>query len=206
MPLQTDVRRRFSDTELPIPLSSVRLVFRLVDEETGRDRDVIVRHVRGGAPYLQREQNSPLPRHTRYVAGEDIMIPWPEVAAPSDEAQPGDTMRLDVERQTYMPTLYDPPLPQTSILDELRGDKYARDRQWHEDEYVRMKVLEDARVAWFESRKLHTPQEELSEKRRNEATLAAEKRRAKGPSPSTLKIIQQTLEENKRKKKTMLAA
>ena len=206
MPLQTDVRRRFSDTELPIPLSSVRLVFRLIDEKTGRDRDVIVRYVRGGAPYLQRAQNSPLPRHTRYVAGEDIVIPWPEVDAPSHEAQPGDTMRLDVDRQTYTPTLYEPPLPQASILDELRGDKYARDRKWHEDEYVRMKVLEDARASWFESRKLHTPQEELSERRRNEAVQAARKRRAKGPGPSTLKIIQQTMEENTRKKKTMQPA
>ncbi|EXJ81671.1 hypothetical protein A1O1_07736 [Capronia coronata CBS 617.96] len=199
-------RRPFTSSELPIPIDSVRLVYRLKDEETGRDRDVIVKLIRGGAPYLQREPYSPLPRHTRYIAGEDIEIPWPEVDAPTYQAFESDTHRFDVEFQSFMPSLYDPPLPRSEILDELRDDKYARDREWHDDEYVRMKVLEDARAAWYQQRKLQSPLEQLAEHKLKLAEKRAEEIKKRGLDEETLRIIMETAQSKAPRRQKPLAA
>lgn len=169
---------------------------------------MIVKLLRGGAPYFQRKANSHLPRHTRYIAGEDVVIPWPEDDAKTYQAFSGDTSRLDVEYQTYTPSLYDEPLPQAGILDELRNDKYARDREWHEDEYVRMKILEDARAAWYQQRKLHTPMQELAEQKMQTAEKRAEEIKSQGLTDETIQVILQTQRANgsvARRKKALAA-
>ncbi|EXJ71578.1 uncharacterized protein A1O5_05386 [Cladophialophora psammophila CBS 110553] len=184
----------FSSLELPIPISDVRLVYRLTDPTTGRDRDVIVKYIRGGAPYFQRAPNSPLPRHTRYVAGEDILIPWPEVEAPRYQAFEGDTTRYDVESQTWTPTIYQPPLPSQEIFDNLtEDDKYRRDRAWHEDEYVRMKVLEDARAEWFKERKIQGPLAKMAEEKLRIVAERAESIKQAGMSEETRKILMEEM-------------
>ncbi|KAG9779511.1 hypothetical protein ABEF93_005290 [Exophiala dermatitidis] len=199
-------RIAFQALELPIPIDSVRLVHRLRDERTGRDRDVIVKLLRGGAPYFQREAYSPLPRHTRYVAGEDIEVPWPQVDIPTYQAFEADTSRFDVESQSFIPSLYDPPLPRSGILDELRDDKYARDREWHDDEYVRLKVLEDARAAWYEQRKLQSPLEQLAEYKLELAQKRAEEVKKQGLPEETLKIILETKQSKPQRRQKTLAA
>ncbi|KIX05048.1 uncharacterized protein Z518_05920 [Rhinocladiella mackenziei CBS 650.93] len=199
-------RIKFQGMELPIPISHVRLVHRLTDEETGRDRDVIVQYIRGGAPYFQREAHSPLPRHTRYIAGEDIEIPWPEPEIPSYQAWPSDTSRFEVEHQSFMPSLYYPPLPHPEILNELRNDKYARDREWHEAEYTRMKILEDARAAWYQQRKLQSPKEQLREQRIKDASQKTKEIKERGMSDETIRIIRELQMSKKSRTAKTLAA
>ncbi|EXJ77726.1 hypothetical protein A1O3_09955 [Capronia epimyces CBS 606.96] len=207
IPEGTPTRERvaFQSMELPLPIDSVRLVHRLKDDETGRDRDVIVKLIRGGAPYLQREPYSPLPRHTRYIAGEDVEIPWPEVDTPTYQTFDCDTNRFDVESQSYIPSIYQPPLPRSEILDELRADKYARDREWHDDEYVRMKVLEDARAAWYAQRKLQSPLERLAEHKRKLAEKRIEEIKRQGLSDETMRIISEAQRTKRPRKQTALA-
>lgn len=183
--------RSFQSTELPISIFDVRLVHRLTDETTGRDRDVIVKLLRGGDPYFQREPNSPIPRHTRYIAGEDIEIPWPEVDIPIDEAFDGDTRRYDVEQPTWTPTLFAPPLP-NGIFDELYSDRYSKLRRWHQDEYVRMRVLEDARAMWYAERKIQSPLQRRREEILKVAAQRAEEITRAGMSEETRRLIQET--------------
>jgi len=176
---------------LPLPFDAVRLVARITDDETGFDRDVIVRYLRGGAPYYQREYGSNLPRHTRYIAGEEIMIPWPEEQFTDHELGDFDTTRRDVEEVTHTPSvLSGPPLP-PGVIDELR-DKFSKTRLLHDPEWVATKVVEDARSAWWESRKLQSPLEELHEMKREQSRQQNEARKQAGPSEETLQIIKQT--------------
>ena len=184
----------FSSLELPISITDVRLVHRLTDETTGKDRDVIVKIVRGGAPYIQQNVNSPLPRHTRYIAGEDIEIPWPQADITEYEAFEGDTTRYDVEARTWQPTVYGPPIPEVSgshdIFGELyQGEKYKRDRTWHEDEYVKTKVLEDARAEWYRERKMQGPLETWRDERLRRASERTARIKASGMSEETEMLI-----------------
>ncbi|KAK6376021.1 hypothetical protein LTS17_007272 [Exophiala oligosperma] len=179
---------------LPVPIDTVRLVHKLVDEATGRSRDVIVKHIRYGAPYFQRMPYSQLPRHTRYIAGEDIEIPWPEDDGPTYQAYDGDTLRLDVEAPTFTPSLYTAPL-RPGIMDELRKDRYSPNRKWHEDDYVRMKILEDARASWYTERKVTTPKDELALEKKRLAAERAAQIKEKGVSDQTLSLIEEVLKQ-----------
>jgi hypothetical protein len=95
---------------------------------------------------------------------------------------------MDVDKDTYRPSLFEPPIPVPSITEELTP-KYKMDREWHEDHYVRMKVLEDARSKWYEQRKVQSPAEEAAEKRREQAELRAKQLKSAGPSESTMQLI-----------------
>ncbi|KAI1616135.1 hypothetical protein EDD37DRAFT_99522 [Exophiala viscosa] len=195
-------RMPFQSMELPLPLSAVRLVYRSTDDATGKDRDVIVKHLRGGAPYFQREANSSLPRHTRFIAGEDVEIPWPEDDPQKYQIFNGDTSRFEVEYQSYTPSLDErnPVLPHPSIVDELNEKKYDRDRAWHEDEYVRLKVLEDARAVWYESRKLKTPAMELAEEKKRVAAQRAEEVKQRGVTEATIRLFKEVKSAKKKQK------
>ncbi|EXJ59140.1 hypothetical protein A1O7_06571 [Cladophialophora yegresii CBS 114405] len=175
----------YTSLELPVPIADVRLVHRLTDERTGKDRDVVVKLLRGGAPYIQQPPNSPLPRHTRYIAGEDIEIPWPKLEVPSYQSYEGDTTRYDVESQTWTPTLYAPPVPPAAFDNLIEDEKYKRDRLWHDDEYVRMKVLEDARAEWYMERKIQGPLDTLVAEKIRQASQRTEAIKAAGMSEET---------------------
>ncbi|KIW18587.1 hypothetical protein PV08_02875 [Exophiala spinifera] len=202
--LETPLGTKQSETRpvmsapLPVPIDTVRLVHKLVDEATGHSRDVIVKHIRYGAPYLQRLPYSQLPRHTRYIAGEDIEIPWPEDDAPAYQAYEGDTLRLDVEAQTFQPSLYTAPL-RPGIMDELRTDKYSPNRKWHEDDYVRMKILEDARSRWYTERRITTPKDELAQEKKRLAAERAAQIKEHGVSNQTLSLIGEILRQKEGK-------
>ena len=187
---------KFTAVELPVPIDSVRLIHRLVDPSTGKDRDVVVKLVRGGAPYLQRSENSPLPRHTRYIAGEDIEIPWPKVEAPDYDAWEGDTSRYDVENRTWTPTVYHPPVP-TGVFEDLIGpeNKYSKSRRWHDDEYVRMKVLEDARSSWYMGRRIEAPVQKLREEQKRRAAARVERIKQAGMSEKTIRIVEMAMNQ-----------
>lgn len=182
-------RSKYITSELPFQFDDVRLVYRMSDESTGIDRDVIIRHLRGGAPYFQREYGSNIPRHTRYIAGEEIEIPWPNPEIAELSREEADTTRQQVEEMSFMPSVIESPLP-SGAIDEIRS-KYSKGRVWHDTGYVAQKVIEDARSAWYESRSLQSP---LQESRLAENARVAAQREVQldqGPSPETLDIIAQ---------------
>lgn len=138
---------------MPIPIRDIRHVIALEDNEI--TQDYIVQHAYGSGPYLDRGPNSKLPKYTRYVSGLDLEIPWPTENIP--EAQDGawDTVRIEVETPTWIPSLDRSPFPPT-VIDELRS-KYSRFRTRHDPEYVIAKKMEDYKKQFLESRTLLTP-------------------------------------------------
>ncbi|KAJ9607526.1 hypothetical protein H2200_007604 [Cladophialophora chaetospira] len=194
-------KSHFTSLELPIPLADVRLIHRHTDPATGKDRDVVVKLLRGGAPYKAQDPNSPLPRHTRYIAGEDIEVPWPEVEIPSYQAYKGDTTRYDVEAKTWTPTVYNAPVPTAAWEDLSQVIKYRRDRTEHDEEYVRMKVLEDARAEWYMRRKIQGPEDTLIEEKKRLAAQKTERIKQMGMSEQTREVIEQMMREPKPKRR-----
>lgn len=128
--------------EVPIPLSGIRLVHPIVDPKTGQTRDVIINQLR--ATNVTWDRYTGKPEWDRLVPGLNIIIPWPQK---EEEVQPEhkcDTVRLEVEDRTFMPTLLRPPVPET-VIDELRG-KYSRFRTRHEPEYIAKKEAEEQAI------------------------------------------------------------
>ena len=85
---------------------------------------------------------SPLDKrqNTRRYFG-DLMIPWPKPDRSQGFDEPPDTLRVDVDVQTFLPTLLRAPMPET-IIDELRN-KYSKFRDRHDDDFVEQKTAED---------------------------------------------------------------
>ena len=120
--------------ERPIKYDEVRLVHRYEDPVTGISRDIIVRSV---APEVYEDIDTGEMRWHRKISGsEHIEVPWPEVSGSADEAQDfdHDTLRLQTEERTWMPTLLEPPMP-GGVIDELRH-KFSQFRDRHEPEYI----------------------------------------------------------------------
>ncbi|KAF9886233.1 hypothetical protein FE257_011956 [Aspergillus nanangensis] len=149
----------FHSVTIPIPIDEVRLVVALDDPITGSTRDVLVEHVYGGEPLLEREHGTDTPRHTRYISGEDIEIPWPRSEPPAAKDEDADTLRMEVETPTWMPSLQCAPFP-PSVLDELRN-KFSKYRTRHDPEWAEQKKMEDYRREYLQSRSLLTPKGEL---------------------------------------------
>lgn len=137
----------------------MRLVAALDDPSTGQTRDMIVEHIYGGGPILEREHGIETPRHTRYIAGEDIEIPWPRFEKPAFKDEEWDTLRMEVETPSWVPSLHYAPFP-PSVLDELRN-KFSKYRTRHDPEFVEQKRLEDLKKEYLQSRSLMTPRGEL---------------------------------------------
>jgi large subunit ribosomal protein L24 len=156
-------KRPYRPFPLPYLLDDVRLVVPLDDPDTGATRDVVVKHVYGGEPIVEQQYGSTTPRHTRYISGLDIEIPWPESDAPEYNDEAIDTLRFQVDEKTYLPSLLTFPFPST-MLDELRN-KYSKFRTRHDPEWVAKKEEQDAYEEWQRSRKLLTPKTEFLAKR-----------------------------------------
>ncbi|KAL5365528.1 hypothetical protein BJX96DRAFT_169173 [Aspergillus floccosus] len=149
----------FHSMNIPLSIDDVRLVVALDDPATGTTRDVLVEHVYGGEPIMEREPGTSTPRHTRYIAGEDIEIPWPRSEPAQTKDEEWDTLRMEVETPTWMPSLLSAPFP-PSVMDELRN-KFSKYRTRHDPEWVEQKKLEDYRKEYLQSRSLLTPKGEL---------------------------------------------
>jgi hypothetical protein len=144
--------------ELPIPFDHIRLVYK----PAGSPKDVIVRAIETGEPRYYRVNGAKTPDYTRYVAGTNEVIPWPEERSHHGERELGDTVRLLVDEETYIPEVLNPPFPH-SVANEIIS-KYSHKRMLHQNEWVAKKIVEDARSAWYESRTLLTPQQQYLEK------------------------------------------
>ncbi|KAL1960195.1 hypothetical protein VTO42DRAFT_8738 [Malbranchea cinnamomea] len=159
-------KRPYRPYPLPISFDDVRLVVPLEDETTGAVKDVLVKHVYGGEPFLERPYGTNIPKHTRYISGLDIEIPWPEEQAPEFKDEPADTLRIDVEARTFVPALQSFPMPST-VIDELRN-KYSKFRTRHDPEYIAEQEKRDLWHEWQRSRTLLTPETEYKAKKAEE--------------------------------------
>lgn len=157
-------KRPIRTVEKPVSLSQLRLVHRM------KSKDVIVKQVvryacRGPEGYVLQ----------RKIAGLRTVIPWPkEPKEKEPEDQPDDTLRIDVETKTFVPTLLTPPMPR-SVIDELRN-KYSAFRTRHDPEYIAAKMEEDRLKE--EKKKMvetmRTPRQELlAEKRKKKEEMMA---------------------------------
>ena len=119
-------------TKSALPISSVRLVYPLTDPETGMTRDVIVRELKPVG--ITHDRPTRRVFYSRIIPGLNVRIPWPKYEPPKFEDHPSDTLRLEVEERTFVPTLLRPPMPE-AVLDELRN-KYGKFRKRHTPEYI----------------------------------------------------------------------
>ncbi|KAI9866910.1 MAG: hypothetical protein M1830_005879, partial [Pleopsidium flavum] len=142
--------------EAPVPLSSVRLVYPLPHPETGVVRDVIITKLNANSG-------------TRRIPGLRMEIPWPPKEPEIHEDHDDDTLRMEVETQTWVPTLLRPPMP-PSVLDELRN-KFSVFRTRHDEDYIAKKLEEDVEKQWRKSLRktlMTTPVKQLNRKERAE--------------------------------------
>ena len=146
-----------------VPIEDLRLVYKVRDEQGFRD--VIVRHMHAGEPYIDRPQGSILPKHTRYVSGVNIELDWPEDDPPEESAQPCDTSRRDIEtlspQDEYHPSVQYGPFPD-NVIDELQN-KFAPGRGRHDYAWMGQKIIQDAEKTWRKNRKMLTPKQQYHE-------------------------------------------
>ncbi|KAI1754730.1 hypothetical protein F4782DRAFT_491298 [Xylaria castorea] len=167
--------------EVPIPISAVRLVHPITDPRTGTTQDVIINKLvhRG----LVTDRQTGKRRWDRIVPGLNISIPWPVKDDLIIVENKVDTMRIDVEEKTFVPTLLRPPMPE-AIIDELRN-RYSRFRTRHESEYIaRIEAAEQVkkdRVKLVES--IRTPLQEFHRAER-------ENKKKKGKPRLTLEMLE----------------
>ncbi|GAP83824.1 putative kow domain-containing protein domain-containing protein [Rosellinia necatrix] len=128
--------------EIPVLVSSVRLVHPITDPSTGITRDVIINRLVHSN--LVTDRQTGMRRWDRVVPGLNVSIPWPVKEEREIPEYKADTMRIDVEEKTFVPTLLRPPMPE-AVIDELRG-KYSRFRTRHEPDYIaRLEAEEQAK-------------------------------------------------------------
>lgn len=159
-------KRKIRTVETGISLASVRLVFPLKNEETGETRDVIIKRIVSGNIWADRQARTA--KWSRFIDGLNIKIPWPKREPKVFEDQSSDTLRLDVEVKSFVPTLLRPPMP-SSVIDELRN-KFSIFRTRHDQEYIEKKMAEDCEKERREkmSKKMVSPLREANRKARKE--------------------------------------
>ncbi|KAK8094535.1 kow domain-containing protein domain-containing protein [Apiospora hydei] len=168
--------------ELPIPISGIRLVHPVFDPKTGVTRDVIINQLVHRS--IVHDRLTGKVEWTRLVPGLNISIPWPKEEEKEVADHKVDTLRIDVEARTFVPTLLRPPMPET-IIDELRN-KYSKFRTRHEPEYLaRLEEQEQAkkdRVYLMDS--MRSPLQELHRAER-------ERKKKKGKPRLTVEMLEE---------------
>ena len=157
-------KRPFRSVPQPISLDKVRLVFPLTDPDIGLTRDVIVKKLVNGPIWHDRHTGKQ--KWSRIIPGLGIKVPWPKVEPKEHKDHAVDTLRMDVESRTFVPTLLRPPMP-NSVIDELRN-KYSIFRTRHEPEYIAEKMKEDEEKELKKklSEEMRTPLKEINRKLR----------------------------------------
>ncbi|KAG4438407.1 hypothetical protein IFR05_006113 [Cadophora sp. M221] len=184
-------QRPIRSIEQPVSLKSIRLVVPLTNKKTGVRRDVIVKAISSSKPTFDRDGKA---RWRRFIPGVNIKIPFPR-GPPKDqpEDQPSDTLRMDVEAKTFVPSLLTPPMPRT-VIDELRN-RYSIFRTRHEPEYLEKKQKEEDEKLEKKNlaKKMRTPLNEANRKARKE-----KKKLGKGKlTPDMLEKIGQVIASRK---------
>ncbi|KAK5658599.1 hypothetical protein OQA88_1992 [Cercophora sp. LCS_1] len=178
----------------PIPISSIRLVYPLLDPSTGALRDVIVRKIEPKG--IIKDRATRKVHFKRVVPGENIEIPWPKIERTVYPENEIDTKRADLDERTFVPTLLRPPMPE-GVINELRN-QFGKFRTRHTPEYIaKVEEKEAAKKARKDSVKtMLLPVQELNRKLREE-------RRALGQpelTPEMLAKIGQVIAQNQERR------
>jgi large subunit ribosomal protein L24 len=186
---QEQDKRKIRSVEQPIPFSWIRLVVPLKNAETGIQEDVVVGKVHTSKPYFDKLSTNfkgASISYRRYIAmpdGSQITIEWPDKTPKEHKDTPADTLRMEVEQKSFVPTLLRPPMP-GSVIDELRN-KYSIFRTRHDPEYIAAKMKEDEEKE--EKKKLieqmRTPLKEINR-------LERKMKRAKGKGKLTEEMME----------------
>ena len=149
----------------------MRLVYPLLNPETGVRRDVVIKDLQKRVAPESRDRPWGPKVTQRYIGGLEPReyIPFPEVPKPDEVDHEDDSLRIEVDESTWTPTLLGPPMPET-VIDELRN-KYSVFRDRHDDEYVQKKEERLARAEEWRRRKaamVLTPLQEFHRKERAE--------------------------------------
>ncbi|CAD6450183.1 bd5fd55f-2f62-4ed6-b468-1863d6db3cb9 [Sclerotinia trifoliorum] len=151
-----------------ISLKNVKLVFPYTDPITGLTRDVIAKKLVHHKMF--RDRHGQTVKWQRIIPGAgdrpNIIIPWPKTEPREKKDHDCDTLRMEVEERTFVPTLLTPPMP-ASVIDELRN-KYSVFRKRHDPEYVERKLEEDRQNETKNTTiaSMRTPLKELNKRER----------------------------------------
>ena len=168
--------------ELPMPISAVRLVHPLTDPKTGATRDVIInRLVHSG---MKEDRVTGKRTWSRVVPGLNVKIPWPVEEEEEIKTYECDTLRIDAEKRTFVPTLLRPPMP-AIVIDELRN-KYSRFRTRHEPEYIARLEAEERAAEEQKRRNAESMRTPLQEFHRQERA----NKKKKGKPRLTLEMLE----------------
>ena len=148
MPSAMEAKEPTQRADVPIPLRSVRLIYPLPDPSTGIPRDVIINNLAVRERRFDVYENEET--FERWLEPQHIRIPWPEKKEPNLADEKMDTLRVQTEVQSFLPTLLIPPMP-VSVIDEMRN-KYGVFRDRHDDDFVAKKTAED-KAAEIEERR-----------------------------------------------------
>ncbi|KAF2809694.1 uncharacterized protein BDZ99DRAFT_444161 [Mytilinidion resinicola] len=163
---------RISPVEVAVKYEDVRLIHTMEDPRTGTRRDVIVDEVE--VRRIRINKNTGEKTWVRFVPGTDSEIEWPYDDEPDLEDHHDDTLRLTVDKPTFVPTLLTPPMP-PSVIDELRG-KYSKYRTRHDEDYIARQVekeqQENAKNNWASTMRM--PIQLLHEKQRADKAARGE--------------------------------
>lgn len=156
---------------MPLPIDAIRLVYPITNPDTGITRDVVIHQLKAVSPNMQSptmtfERWEYGNKWDRVVPGINVVIPWPEVAAPKFVTTAADSVRDQVEERTFHYSLLSPPMP-GSVLNELRNP-FSKFRTRHEAWYIAKKEAEEAeKKARHDTLKsMRTPLDELHDKQR----------------------------------------
>jgi len=165
---------------LRLPISAVRLVHPITDGETGITKDAIIRELK--PIRIMPDRPTRTVTWSRMVTGLNITIPWPRVEKPNFEDNACDTLRINVEERTFIPTLLSPPMPE-GLIDELRN-QYSKFRTRHTPEYIAKKAAEEEekRAKRQQAKEMLTPIQEFNRMQR-------EIRRARGQPVLTEEML-----------------
>lgn len=159
---ETNTLLPYQSFPLPIRIQDVRLVVPLQDAVTGTVKDTVIEHLRGGRPFIEPPHGSNTPKHTRYINGPDeIEIPWPKDKIPEFKTEAVDTLRMHVDDRSFLPSIYNVPLPESAV-GEIRT-KDSKIKQVQSQEYVQKQMRVDAKRHWKRGGRMVSPQQEFWE-------------------------------------------
>jgi large subunit ribosomal protein L24 len=161
---QDSDKRPIRSIEKPVPLNTVRLVYPLTDATTGITRDVIVKKLVNTRFWHDRHLGKT--SWTRMIPGLNVKVPWPKKERKEQKDFASDTLRLEVEIRSFVPTLLRPPMP-GSVIDELRN-KFSKFRTRHDPEYIEAKIREDQEIEGKKRtiEEMRTPLKEINRRER----------------------------------------
>lgn len=195
---QEQDKRPIRSMEQPVPFSWIKLVTRLRNAETGRLEDVVCREVETTrAKYEKKQFGGVKVSFKRFITMEDgkkIFIAFPgegrknrgeksEDGPDAAKDTPADTLRLEVEQKSFVPTLLRPPMP-GGVIDELRN-KFSVFRTRHDPEYIAKKMEEDKEKEEKKKliQKMRTPIKEINR-------LEKKMKKAKGKGKLTKEMLE----------------